>query len=341
MHTKVELPMNQERFCGFDYLRISMALAVVALHTHVLCAYRFSIILAFGIPVCDILENNLLRLAVPTFLLMSLFLFASKADRGSRYLLRRLEWLMLLFVFWSGLFWVVFRGNHGLFGHDLPMSGWKASTTWVFKLLVTGGNPYYYFFSCLALLVLLSFLARRFPRWLLWLCVIASTGFLWVMAVLALHNDALAGLTVYWNPLNFLPFAFIAPLMSSYWHQGYLQRPMVRLALIVVLILLCVPIACMEWQHLADSSATLPGYTRPSLVLGASALVLVALPVSHPAPAVVRLLSDYSLGIYCVHSFVRLFLPRQTPGDLAFLVITGISIAVTAFVRYSIGKRMI
>ncbi len=75
----------------------------------------------------------------------------------------------------------------------------------------------------------------------------------------------------------------------------------------------------------------------------AFAVVALSVLVIRPAPFLVRLLSDYSLGIYCVHVFVKSagFITAVPFPFLRCLAVMGASIALIAFLRHSLARRMI
>ena len=84
---------------GFDYARCMLAVLVVALHTR-----------ALGLSArADVVYDHFFSLAVPSFMLISLFLFVAKGEVPGRGFVPRVQRLVLLFVFWSAAYAVVFH----------------------------------------------------------------------------------------------------------------------------------------------------------------------------------------------------------------------------------------
>ncbi len=305
------------RFSGFDYARCLLALAVVALHTQASGASR----------VAQAIYGHVLALAVPSFFLISLFLFAEKGQTSGRALARRVERLLLLFVFWSAAYAIAFRDSS-------PFVHAFNSVTNLVRLAVQGGNPVFYFFSCLALMTLAASVACRLPPPAVWALAVLSTSGLWLMTAMAggRLSDEFAK---YYNPLNFLPYAFIGPLLVSLVKRGSLRTPAAKATALAALFLVFAIITLLERQFLrmADGREPEP-YSHPSTVLGAMLVVLAALMVRRPAPWLVRRLSEYSLGIYCVHVFLKPAISGFAQPPLwQCLALFALSIPVVAFLR--------
>ncbi len=140
-------------FHGFDYARCVLALAVVALHTS-----------AFGTSAyARAVYDHVLSLAVPSFFLISLFLFADKGQTGGRpafspHRAARAAVRLLVRPARRSYSVIPVRSLHALH-----------SITGFVRLAVKGGNAVFYFFSCLALMTLVASMACRLAPRLLWL----------------------------------------------------------------------------------------------------------------------------------------------------------------------------
>jgi surface polysaccharide O-acyltransferase-like enzyme len=312
---------------GFDYARCLLAVAVVALHTR-----------AFGLSrSADVIYDHLCSLAVPSFMLISLYLFVAKGDVNGRVLARRLERLVLLFIFWSAAYAFVFHKT------DDILRGCR-SVTGLVRTLVEGGNPIFYFFTCLAIATLVSAGVCRLPPRVLWVLAILSICGLWFMSASA-GGRLSEELANYYNPLNFLPYAFIAPLIVAQVRQGRLKSHAARPAVILAALCAAWAIATLletSFLHTADRRSP-SAYARPSAALGATAVVGLFILISHPAPRPVRWLSDCSLGIYCTHIFVKESARiTEIPSHfMQFLVVLAVSIAIVAFLRHALARQMI
>ena len=280
--------------------------------------------------------DHVLSLAVPSFFLISLFLFADKGQTGGRRLFRRIERLVLLFVFWSGLHVLIFRDTG-------PFADALHSITGFVRLAVKGGNAVFYFFSCLALMTLVASMACRLAPRLLWLLAVLSICGLWPMSALAGGNLS-EEFANYYNPLNFLPYAFVAPVLASQVKAGSLRMSAVKASVVLgAVFLLFASVTLLEGRFLRTADGRVPAaYSQPSAVLGAVVVVLLALMVRRPAPWFVKRLSDFSLGIYCVHEFVKAAISDIVPAPhWQCLAVFGLSIVVVAFLRHALARQMI
>jgi hypothetical protein len=306
---------------------------VVALHTRAL-GVRTSPDAAYS---PDLIYDHGFSLAVPSFMLVSLFLFVAKGDMRGRSLLRRVQRLVLLFVFWSAVYAIVFHTTDDVLRDSRSITGLVRTT-------VKGGNPVFYFFSCLAFVTLVTAAVCRLAPRVLWLLAIVSTCALWLMSSLAggRFSEELAN---YYNPLNFLPYAFVAPLIVNHVRNGALKSSVSKTAAIfAVLCAAWVTLMMLETRFLICADGRSPSaYSRPSAVLGAVTVVGLFLLISRPAPRLVRGLAECSLGIYCVHIFVKASTRISAVPSLVgqFLIVLVVSIAIVAFLRYALARQMI
>ncbi|MHB1035983.1 MAG: acyltransferase family protein [Pirellulales bacterium] len=323
-------PCPKTHYYGFDYLRAFMALAVVATH-----AGLFKEIAAY-----KIVLYNVFCLAVPTFMLMSLFLFCVRA-RNASYVFQRLERLLVLFAFWSLLYLFVLRERVD-FHFSNPINS--------LAFIVTGGTPFFWFFSCLAGMTLICHFTIRLPGTLLGLFTAVSALALTALPGLAVANPTCWPFVAVYNPLNFLPFVFIAAWMSQQQQKAGTTALRASTSGIAALCCLYLAISTLEWMWLPDishvrySTNTIPSYTRVSVVIGAYTLLNIAflLNSNRAVPFLIRLLADYSLGIFCVHCFFIMadILPTKPP--LArFVAAMSLSMATVGFTRYAVKKGVI
>lgn len=270
------------RHHGFDYLRCFACIAVVAIH----CALFESSDFALS----RIMGRNVVMLAVPLFLLMSVYLFGQQGY-PLRQRLTRYAWL---YGFWVTIFTMSFGGvnivggalQHGKIGG-------------VLAYLLTGGMSPYYFFVSLAFLTLVCFGLRQLPTWGLKLALVGSV-------VLSATTWGLSA--GHPNPylvfVPFLPLAFVALLAS---------RGEVSLRWIGVLGAVSLAAAALEWHWQIDAA-----YSRVSVMGFSSVIFLLALRVKSPAPRVVVTLADCTLGVYCLHVFLIAFFVAYVSEPVTF-----------------------
>ncbi len=328
------VPSGTARVGGLDIGRAVFVVAVVGWHTQALGRARVlrpeEAGRTFPVDVPGVVYFDLLLLAVPFFLTASLVLRARAFERdgAARFpaRLRRLAWLA---AFWVGV-WTLSRG--------LGDIRWSKAPAFV----LSGGNSIFYFL--VALLGLTAFMELLLRRGLLGRPR-ATAALVGVTTLLPLFRVPLASifergddlLLAYWSPLNFLVYPFLAiAVVQLARRPGLLTAPRLAAAAIVY-----VGLAALQWRFLVGGNGfltdgtVLSPYARPSLVLGAGVLCLAALTWTGTAPRGARLLSDLSLGIYCVHPFMvvngeRVFGIHWTslePRSFTFfLVILGLSV---------------
>jgi hypothetical protein len=201
----MENPERNNRFEGIDYLRAILSISVVLWHMRT--AGRSLIFSAEKYPLhkytlSDFVNFQVLLLAVPTFILISNFLYAY-GKVGKTALTRRLKRLFILLAFWP-IAYTIFR--HSYLG--LPNLIPDSFGSLLIKIF-TAGNTAYYFFVSLILSLLVTHLIARLST------PLQITGFLSSLLILALLPVATIYLGIYqlsafWNPLNFLPYPFAA-----------------------------------------------------------------------------------------------------------------------------------
>jgi len=207
----------------------------------------------------------------------------------------------------------------------LPESQFKFSIipdlSTIFEFILSGGNSLFYFFITLIILLIIAEINWQIINQQKYLKPVKINHVLLINSALVVLLLPIAyiykyqqspALILYWNPLNFLPGVF-----SSYWvFQHYNQQPNYNknslLISLLILILFYLFFACIEWQYLYYNQEDmwlggyqLPTYTRLSLFFGSWSLLLAGLMYSAKPPLIIKILSKYSLGIYCLHIFLN------------------------------------
>lgn len=305
-------PDSQENpyYYGFDYLRAIMALGVLAYHIRIFGQsnlFDINEYMNHKITLSDLFNFHFCKLTVPVFFLVSIFLFLLKGAGGNfRYFAQRIEKLIYLYLFWVGVV-LLFYGAAGYFSNIWPKNFGDAVL-----FIVSGGYSAFYFFFSLIFLTLLSLYAIRLPVFVLWVLLTATGLFLGAFPVIVNLCSEYDYLIAFWSPLNFPVYAFAAALVWKYKMNGLdLSARGFNVCIIVSLVVFVLG-AILEWKYLIgvhsfkyDGSA-LPSLTRISVVAGAVSLFLLSFRIKHKPNRIIRLLSDYSLGIYCLHPFLIL-----------------------------------
>lgn len=350
---------KESRFEGFDFLRAIFSIAIVADH-----AKLFTLAKTLGFAsLTDVLYANFSYVAVPVFFQIALFLFYIKSEKvGVRYFVqKRLPKLILLYLFWVTsltLFKFLFSVQA-----ELDFS----SARKIIEFIVSGGNsPFYFFFS----LIFITILAQGLVSWfevlkqssvkrIINYCLLGFScllvfafSLLDLINVEAVNINSIANIARWnYNPLNFLPYIFTAAIVVQEFKEGKLDRftPSLRLKLYGLLALF-LAFVLLEWNFLNELN-----YTRLSLVFSSWLFLYLALLSTQKAPAIVKLISKCSLGIYTLHLFfthVFFLQDRNLFGALSslilgldifaeFLVVLILSIVLTLLFRKIKGLKKI
>lgn len=331
---------TKEYFHGFDYLRTLFVLCVVAIHTKLFSSYtplftKVSYSLK-DISIFDIIHFNLLFSAVPGFLIISVYLSSNKVYSHKKDYIRKIEGLLYLYLFWVGIL-VISMGLKP----SLSIAG-------ITGFIIRGGNSLFYFFFTLIFITIISFFFDKINRYLFYFLFFCSILSLWLYPILNIVSEKFKYLVAYWNPLLFLPYAFIGKIFSENIKENQ-DKDRVSKSTIVLLLLTFVISAVFEWAYLPNEnhklvlSSIMPSYARLSPAIGAVLLLIFAFKINKPAPVFIKILSDASLGVYCVHIFVLRYLnpilPSWPPGK--FFATLLFSLFLTFILRRILSARLI
>jgi surface polysaccharide O-acyltransferase-like enzyme len=289
------------RLVGIDYLRALFSVCVVAVHLN----YIFPSLIFDQVRYpehtftwSDFVNFYVLCLAVPVFVVVSTYLYARKPTDATG-LGRRVGRLVRLLVFWSVLFQVYRYTGIGA-AKLVPREPNELGL-----YLMSGGSTYYYFFEVLAVVTVVTHAATRLPSRSVWALFAASTAVVGVVPLVHQQTHVRA-LAHHADPLNFVPFAFAGVGLARLTAAGADRtRDRVGLACLA----LAAPAAVLDWTAYVDpvyfeiNQFAIPAYTRPSLVLLAVAVLVLAVRSRVPAGPVVRFMAVHSLGVYCLHPF--------------------------------------
>jgi fucose 4-O-acetylase-like acetyltransferase len=229
-----------------------------------------------------------LPLAVPTFLVASLWIYAERRDGSLRHLVRRLKRLGLLYIFWTAVqFCVAFVLNgsaEGFSARDL-LTGGPA-------IPIVGGSVVYFLSNLILLTCIVEGLYRLGPTLRTCLCIAILTatvaGFAW-LTVLGYYVP-------FWYPLSFIPAAPIVVLLHG--HAARLRRlwPAAATAWWVV--------GMAEMARSAAVADAVSPYARVSLWAGATGLMgAIGLATHPPNPQLMRLGAN-TMGVFVLNLYV-------------------------------------
>jgi surface polysaccharide O-acyltransferase-like enzyme len=160
-------------------------------------------------------------------------------------------------------------------------------------------------------------------------------------------------LTAWWLPFNFTPYIFSSYIISEAFSGNRFSFRLKSFVTIVILLIISVFFILIEWNYLNIHGqwyfAIIPQYARLSLVFSSLALTWLSLYIRQ-TPRFVELVSEYSLGIYCLH-FIIIDLFNQIefsnwrlPGEniiLFFLTIIIAMILTKLFKKINLAKGLI
>lgn len=282
---------------GLEYLRVFFMISVVAFHSGLATewAARLQGDAVVRANIFDVISYNLQSVAVPTFFIISNFLFCLKPINRER-LTARLVRLASLYVFWVSLMVYHYRPDI-----DFSVMG-------LASFLVSGGQTFYYFLAVLILLSPATLLVQKLHGRDMLICgVVSALALLGTM--IWLQQDYY--FATHLNHCIVTSYALVplcAVLLSRSCEKiQSSERFAMRWGL--GLIGMGVVLALIEWQFAAPGELLdsyrmwLPKHARFSLYLFASALVIFAMRVQRKPSKFMSFLSRNALGIYCLHGF--------------------------------------
>lgn len=356
------LNSNLEKIYAFDYLRAISCIFVIALHSNIICFVKENQIIH------DLIIFNLFDLAVPLFFQISLILFFLKREKQPDYFFKkRFFKLLKMYIFW-GLFYQLF--SWGLHFKNIDFTNTQnlihieANIKNIIIFIITDGKSptFYFLFS----LFFITSLAELFVYCLekiktryqinpelisyIFLIISCSTVFLLPLIYMKLGEN-FSILTAVYNPLNFLPYIFSSFLISKSLSSEKINSEYnFSDQNIYYLIILFLSFFLIEWQHFSQSitwawevssKEVIPTYSRVSLVICSWLITMFSFKIKSPPPWPIKIISDFSLGIYCLHIFFVLLIIKIFPAEpypdhiyyFIFVVLLLVTIAITKIMR--------
>lgn len=231
---------------------------------------------------------NISLLAVPSFILVSLYLFISKLSEAGDYWKKRFLKLAQIYVFWVGVQFILYL----LLGGPLPLP---------LKTIIRSGGPdllfgsfmhpmpsIFYFLYALIFCTVLTFFFLKLPekiKLVLSIIVIAASClYFFISSVYGISIDTRSMKNYY----VYIPAAY-----CLYHYKDKVVN--LRGFFLIVFILSIVAELALEWRT--------PPYGRLSIFFGALFLMSVFVSRWKEGCRPSRLLSQYSLGIFALHGY--------------------------------------
>jgi surface polysaccharide O-acyltransferase-like enzyme len=352
--------LTKRYISGFDYLRAFFSILVVVWHDRGLS------FLAKTEPVLTDIVNcfyyNLCLLAVPVFFQISLFLFYKKQLNEKKYFIKnRLPNLLLLYGIWTFISVVINSLiRHGTYLREI------ANPKIFLSVVIMGSNSELFFLFSLIFVTFLAFLntilffngkTSLFIQSILLLLSLVAIVFQDTTTLLT-HKSIFSE---YWNPICFIPYVFSSSILvllhqegsKSIFHSWLGKNKLFFISLLFMFFILS---SCLEWQLLSlpkfFNGYLLPPYARVSLVFGALMTTYCAILVSKKSGNLIQQVSQESLGIYLIHSYLLLLFLNleklQTPVNIVLNPIFKVILAVTIPIflskvlkKYQIGRLIL
>jgi peptidoglycan/LPS O-acetylase OafA/YrhL len=282
---------SQPRNAGIDIMKAVCIILVIIWHVQPVTVVMLPAGTAFAIwggRIIHLFYFNFSLLAVPTFILISLYLFIQKLSGAGDYWKKRFLRLFQIYVFWVGIQFILYL----LTGGPLPLP---------LKTIIRSGGPdlnfgpllpvmpsiFYYLYS-LIFCTVLAFLFLKLPEKIKWLSAIVIIVGSCVYFLLTPSYGIAIDTRSMKNYYLYVPSAYLL------YHYG---SQFVRFRLLFFIGFLLSIIA--ESTFVGSMSA----YGRLSIFLGALTFASFFISGWSAANRPMILLSRYSLGLFALHPY--------------------------------------
>ncbi|GFK94172.1 hypothetical protein NNJEOMEG_02012 [Fundidesulfovibrio magnetotacticus] len=327
------------RFHGFDALRVFFCVCVS--YWHIVAApkvTRFApdILQGFVPTGTDILSMNLLLLAVPVFMQVSMFLYVLNRETKADYFPRRMRQLFIMTLFWATAHNIILEMDVRLFLVSLP---------YFLGYLISTNTSFYFLVSLMIWTAGYEAVRRVFPAGEL--SAARATG-LWVASMLVMlaapwfFQGVLQLPYYYWNPMTFIPYLFGGILVRSLLDNGTLDDASRAGRVVGCLTALWLVLSVLEWVFLSriawpgyPDKYIMPPYARASLCVGALAIVCGAMAFFRKHHPLLERLAGLSFGVFCLHLLLNHWLApffsmfAVTDKTVQYVLVLMLSFAVT------------
>lgn len=270
-------------------------------------------------------------LGVPTFILVSLYLYYQHVGPGTGYFYRRISRLAIVYAFWVGVQWIISY----ISTYKLAMPSLSTLLDGGPGIPGVGGSVFYY----LADLIILTALAEVYAK-LSRRCAAYVGGVLacWVVAYIVFINFHYVQNTGYLE-------VFIIYVPAAFYMKEFVRLKYVFLILWLVF-------SIVEAMLILKYGVKVDPYCRLSNVTGAMALMGVALSSRNVSNKLSTVLSRYSLGIFAVHKYALkagygvmavtgLSLQNEMTQNQQRLILFIWTVVVTAALVYCLGRTIL
>lgn len=293
---------DRECIPGISWLRALLSVSVVAWHMN---SFGKSLIfdkngyVRHVFTLSDLINFQVLILAVPTFFLISCYLYARK-NHTMRYCKERVGRFAILAVSWTVAIVIWISGYRGL------VSLRPTSLQSFMMTVLSAGHTLYYFFVSLIILTIVTHIFSKLSTILNVIMFVLACVLIFVLPQITI-TYSLYALSAFWNPMNFVPYPFAAILFARYERFFVERNP--QLFIIIVLLAAATLAGFYEWRFYINGiffdgqGYALPAYTRLSVVCLSILLLSIGLTKRIRTNGVIDFMSKQSLSLYCLHPF--------------------------------------
>jgi hypothetical protein len=300
---------------GFDYLRIIFAIFVITWHIRIFGNTGIFLpqISNFTPSFLDIIYANILLLAVPIFMLVSLFLYGYNRNKIDGYFRKRITYLGWLYIFWYFAALIVFG------------KGISVSSLLSIQSLSSGfGTPVYFLFDLILMTIILEclILLKGYTSEKTYILLNSILFIIFIILItFSLPISYFFGKEYNWlflafySPINFLPYPFLASLLIIFFNR--IRTITMKWISLLFTMMICLII--LEWAFLVNSvlynsyHIIVPPYARPSLIVGSLILFILFSRITKESSVIIKNLSSLTLGVYLIHIYIWKLLPNIVP----------------------------
>jgi len=293
---------GKQEFYGFYYARALFCIAIVGWHFRLIG--NVSIVNHFqGIVWEDIINFHFFLLAVPLFVQLSLYLYIYRRNQKRNYFIKRISYIVQLFIFWVSFAILV----QALRGDDVLK--YFSSLKQFSMMIYHGGYDLYYFIFVIITTTIVAEIVCRVTKYLPSQNKNAILILLFIITLIPLVLVPFFNWN-FRNPINFIPYVFLSILINE--NKNVINTRIVYFFGILFIILSISDWILLPYYNMFERDGfIMPVYSRISLVFGTIFFILLFLNINTPPPRIIKFLSSYSLGIFCLH--------RTTPLTIIFL----------------------
>lgn len=283
---------DQARDAGLDIIRAVSIVLVVIWHLQPMNAEMLpatTAVALWGGWAIKIFYLNISLLAVPSLILISLYLFVAKLSEDENYWKKRFLRLLQIYVFWVGIQFILYLLSGGPLPLPLKTIIRSGGPDLSFPPLIPSMPSIFYFLYILIFCTVLTFLFQKLPDKIkLILATVVVLGSCLYFLIIPLYGIGIDTRSMK-NYYVYVPVAY-------YLYHAKQKFVQYRWLFLISFVLS----AIAEWTFIGMTASA---YGRLPIFLGTLALVSFFISGWTAASLPIILLSRFSLGIFALHGY--------------------------------------